>query len=150
MNAQRNLVSLLPHRAPLLFLEHAEMTDEPALVARQTIPADDIFLSCHFPGFPMWPGVLLSEAMAQTTAIYLLSERSPLSNDVPVLGAVDIRFLKPVFPGDVIHYSARMIRRIADLGLFSVTATRGTEVVARGRISAGITARAALTRPAER
>ena len=126
------------------------MTDEPALLARQTIPVDDVFLRGHFPGFPMWPGVLLSEAMAQATAIYLLQDRDPLSNDdVPVLGAVDVQFLKPVFPGDVIQYVARLTRRIEDLGLFSVTATRGSEVVARGRISAGITARAAL-RPPER
>ena len=149
MSREQNLTALLPHRPPLLLLEEAEATEERALVAYQTIPQDDLFLRAHFPGFPLWPGTLLTEAMAQTTAIYLLHERGGLAGDeVPVLGAVDCRFLLPVFPGERIRYRAELIRRIGSLGLFAITATRGTELVARGRISAGLTQRSRLAGPA--
>jgi 3-hydroxyacyl-[acyl-carrier-protein] dehydratase len=115
------------------------------MVSHQTIPRDDLFLRAHFPGFPLWPGALLLEAMAQTTAVCLLHARGGLGEDeVPILGAVDCRFLNPVFPGERIRYHTRLIRQIGDLGLFSVTAHRGSELVARGRISAGITRRSAL------
>lgn len=129
----------------MLLLEEARKSGEDELVAFQTIPTDSDLLAGHFPGFPLWPGALLLEAMAQTTAVYLLESRQGLHDDeVPVLGAVDCRFLHPVFPGERICYRARLVRRVGDLGLFSVTASREAEVVARGRISAGLTRRSAL------
>ncbi len=142
----RELIALLPHRPPMLLLEDAETEGDRALVAHQTIAAESPFLAGHFPDFPVWPGALLLEAMAQTTAIYLLSTRDGLrEGEVPVLGAVDCRFLHPVFPGDRIEYRSELVRRIGDLGLFQVTASRGGEVVARGRFSAGLTQRSGLT-----
>lgn len=144
---ETDLVSLLPHRPPMLFLEEARKSGERELTAYQTIPTDNPFLAGHFPGFPLWPGALLLEAMAQATAVYLLQSREGLREDeVPVLGAVDCRFLQPVFPGERICYRAELVRQVGDLGLFAVTASRDSEVVARGRISAGLTRRSALSR----
>lgn len=142
----RELIDLLPHRPPMLLLDHAESRGDRCLVAYQTVPAESPFLTGHFPGFPVWPGALLLEAMAQTTAVFLLHARAGLrEGEVPVLGAVDCRFLRPVFPGDRIEYTAELTRRIEDLGLFAVTAVRAGEVVARGRFSAGLTQRSKLT-----
>ena len=135
-----DLVRVLPHRPPMLLLDAAEQVSERCLVAHQEIPTDSPFLAGHFPGLPVWPGALLAEAMAQTTAVYLLHSRAGLRDgEVPVLGALDCHFLRPVFPGDRITYRAELIRRLADLGLFAVTARRGTQVVARARITAGVT-----------
>jgi 3-hydroxyacyl-[acyl-carrier-protein] dehydratase len=132
----------------MLLLEEARKSGERELTAYQTIPTDNAFLAGHFPGFPLWPGALLLEAMAQATAVYLLESRQGLQDDeIPVLGAVDCRFLHPVFPGERICYRAELIRQVGDLGLFSVTASRDSEVVARGRISAGLTRRSALSNP---
>lgn len=145
--SRNDLVSLLPHRPPMLLLEEARKSGERELEAYQTIPVsgESSFLDGHFPGFPLWPGVLLVEAMAQATAIYLLQARQGLRDDeVPVLGAVDCRFLLPVFPGDRICYRVELVRQVDDLGLFVVSATRGAAVVARGRISAGLTRRSSL------
>jgi 3-hydroxyacyl-[acyl-carrier-protein] dehydratase len=133
----------------MLFLEEAQKSGERELLAYQTIPTDHPLLAGHFPGFPLWPGALLLEAMAQATAVYLLQSRDGLQDDeVPVLGAVECRFLHPVFPGERICYRAELVRQVGDLGLFSVTASRGSEVVARGKISAGLTCRSTLSRPA--
>jgi len=139
------LVSLLPHRAPMLLLEDAEQIGERTLVAYQTIPSSGPFVEGHFPGFALWPGALLVEAMAQATALYLLGGRALAPGEVPVLGAADCRFLHPVFPGDRLRFHIELVRRIDELGLFAVRVERGDEVVARGRITAGFTRLATLT-----
>lgn len=147
MTDDRELLSLLPHRPPLRLLDGATMIDDGILVAHQTIPSsDDTMMLGHFPGYPIWPGALLLEAMAQTTALYLLHGRGGLRpSELPVLGATDVRFLQPVFPDEQISYRTRLVRRIGDNGLFSITATQQDgRVVARGRISAGIRPRSDL------
>ena len=144
MIVERNLVELLPHAPPMLMLELARRCGDRSIVAHQRIPTEHDTLRGHFPDFPMWPGSLLLEAMAQCTAVYLLAERPLGSDEMPVLGAVDGRFLLPVFPGDRLEYRVRLVRRIGDAGLFAVTATRGGAVVARARISAGLVPRTQL------
>lgn len=143
-----DLVGLLPHRPPMRLLDSARRVEERAVESSQRIPEADPMLSGHFPGFPIWPGALLLEAMAQTTAIYLLEERQGLDDaEIPVLGAVDCRFLGPVFPGETISYRVELVRRVGDNALFNCHARRDGEVVARGRISAGINRRANLRSP---
>lgn len=146
MSGGRDLVSLLPHRPPMLLLGGSEMRADRVLSSRQTIPRDHPVLAGHFPGFPIWPGALLLEAMAQTTAIWLLHERGGLEpGEVPVLGAVDCRFLRPVFPGAEVSFETRLVRRMGDMGLFAVEARSDAGgPLARGRISAGIVPLAAL------
>lgn len=149
MSRRGDLVALLPHRPPMLFLDGAEMGEDRVLTSRQRVPDEDPVLSAHFPGFPVWPGALLLEAMAQTTAVYLLHERGGLQpGEVPVLGAVDCRFLQPVRPGTEVSFETRLVRRIGELGLFSVE-VRGAagEPVARGRLTAGIVPLATLDPP---
>jgi 3-hydroxyacyl-[acyl-carrier-protein] dehydratase len=130
----------------MLMLEEAEKIGERTLVAYQTVPSSGSFIEGHFPGFAMWPGALLVEAMAQATALYLLGGRTLAEGEVPVLGAAECRFLSPVFPGDRLRFHTELVRRIGELGLFTVRVERGEEVVARGRITAGFTRLAALTR----
>lgn len=146
MSEGPSLVGLLPHRPPLLMLDSAEPAGARALVAFQTIPSSGPFVESHFPGFAVWPGALLVEAMAQTTALYLLGGRELEEGEMPVLGAADCRFLRPVFPGDRLRFHAELVRRIGDLGLFAVKVERGEELVARGRITAGFTRHATLAR----
>jgi 3-hydroxyacyl-[acyl-carrier-protein] dehydratase len=145
-STEGDLVALLPHRPPMRFLDAAEMRDDGRLLSRQTIPVSDQFLDGHFPGFPMWPGALLIEAMAQTTAVWLLCGRGGLAPDeVPMLGAVDCQFRRPVRPGSVVVFETRRIHDVKGLGLFAVTATTADgAVIARARISACIKPRSAV------
>ena len=136
-----DLVGLLPHRPPMRLLDSAVWIDEGnRLLAQQKIPLEDAVLRGHFPEWPVWPGALLIEAMAQTTAVWLIRRRGALGPDeVPLLGAVDCNFLKPIRPGASVRFETRCVRQRADLGLFVVTATlENGDVVARARISAGI------------
>jgi 3-hydroxyacyl-[acyl-carrier-protein] dehydratase len=146
-----DLVSLLPHRAPMLLLDRAQMRDDARLVAWQTIPTGHPALLGHFPDFPLWPGALLIEAMAQTTAVWLLYWRGALAVDeIPLLGSVDCQFRRPVLPGACLVFETRRLRERNGLGLFAVTASvDGGEVVARARIAAGIKPRSIITQRTE-
>jgi 3-hydroxyacyl-[acyl-carrier-protein] dehydratase len=143
--ASDNLVSLLPHRPPMRFLDRAWM-EEAHLHARLTIPRSDPVLAGHFPDLPVWPGTLLMEAMAQTTAVWLIHARGALRPDeVPLLGAVDCTLRRPVFPGVTICFETRCLRERDGSALFAVTARfESGDVVARARISAAIRNRSIL------
>jgi 3-hydroxyacyl-[acyl-carrier-protein] dehydratase len=139
-------VNLLPHRGAALLIESAELVGENEIIGYQMIPEHNTILAGHFPDFPLWPGTLLVEAMAQVTALlHLHITHSVLAPDqLPILGAVEARFLAPVLPGDRLVFRARLVRRLNDSALFSVSAERDSYTVARGRISAAITARTGL------
>ena len=134
-----DIASLLPHRSPMLFLDGIEDDTGSNLKSYQTIHSDHPSLRGHFPGFPVWPGTLLLEAMAQTAALLFIRLRGSLSKDeVPILGAVECRFLMPVFPGNKISYEAKLVKQLGENALFFVTASRDERVVARANIAAGI------------
>lgn len=145
-----SLLSLLPHKESSLLLSAAELDDEKNLVCRQVVPSNHPGLVGHFPEFPIWPGHLLIEAMAQSAALlHLLNRKQPLRpTETPVLGAVQCRLLKPVFPGDALEFHAKLLRAIGDGALFSVQAIRNQSAVATARITAGIAQRGHL-KPSE-
>jgi 3-hydroxyacyl-[acyl-carrier-protein] dehydratase len=147
-SGEDDLVALLPHRPPMRLLDSAVWIDDgDRLLARQRIPLEHPVLNGHFPDWPVWPGALLIEAMAQTTAVWLIRRRGALGpGEVPLLGAVDCNFLRPLRPGASVRFETRCVRRSEDLGLFVVTATLDSgDVVARARISAGIRPLASMT-----
>jgi 3-hydroxyacyl-[acyl-carrier-protein] dehydratase len=115
-----------------------------------TIPQSDPVLAGHFPDLPLWPGTLLMEAMAQTTAVWLIHARGALrADEVPLLGAVDCSLRRPVFPGTTICFETRCVRERDGSALFAVTARfESGDVVARARISAAIRNRSVLARAA--
>ncbi len=98
---------LIPHRPPFLFVDEIVSHDGETLVARRTWRADEDFYKGHYPGAPITPGVLLSEAVFQTGALLMARLMAPSTSSgqggVPLLSKVsDIRFRLPVYPGDTV------------------------------------------------
>jgi 3-hydroxyacyl-[acyl-carrier-protein] dehydratase len=96
-----SLVALLPHRAPFLFVDGVDRC-EPAVAIRAhyRVTGDEPFLAGHFPGNPIFPGVIQLEALAQAGAIALLSDER-YAGTLPLFGGVeDVRFRRMVVPGD--------------------------------------------------
>lgn len=97
---------LIPHRPPFLFVDEIVSQEGETLVARRTWRADEDFYRGHYPGAPITPGVLLSEAVFQAGACLmakLMQGAAGQGGGVPLLTKVsDIRFRQPVYPGDTV------------------------------------------------
>jgi 3-hydroxyacyl-[acyl-carrier-protein] dehydratase len=97
---------ILPHREPFLFV--SEVLDcEPGqrASARWDLTGEEAFFAGHFPGYPVLPGVLIIEAMAQTGALAVLTDPR-FAGRVVLLGGVDrARFRRQVRPGDSLEMS---------------------------------------------
>lgn len=107
MSASPEVLALIPHRPPFLFVDEIVSADEHTLVARRTLRADEDFYQGHYPGAPITPGVLLCEAVFQAGALLLAREARTAGhntlNGVPLMAKVsDVRFRNPVFPGETL------------------------------------------------
>lgn len=95
------LIGLLPHRAPFVFVDTVDVYEPGHLVeARYRVTGKEPFLAGHFPGNPVFPGVLQLEALAQTGSMALLADPR-YAGKLPLFGGVDaVRFRRVVRPGD--------------------------------------------------
>lgn len=95
------MINLLPHRPPFLFLDVVDEVVAGASVrARYRVRGDEAFLAGHFPGNPVFPGVLQLEALAQAGAVAVLADPRFVGR-LPLFGGVEeVRFRRLVRPGD--------------------------------------------------
>ena len=140
--ALEEILPLLPHRPPFLFVDRVMMLERHKLIiAERTLRPDEPHFAGHFPGRPIMPGVLIAEALAQTSGLLIgLSER--LSSAAPpekpkafFLALANVKFTHPAVPGDVLVLRATTDRQFAALHRFNVEATTGRNLVASGSIT---------------
>jgi 3-hydroxyacyl-[acyl-carrier-protein] dehydratase len=128
-------VALLPHRPPFRFVDRV-VSLEPGVgvEARYRVSGDEPFLAGHFPGNPIFPGVLQLEALAQTGAIALLSDER-YAGKLPLFGGVtDVRFRRLVRPGDELTLRVELERLSARGGWGRARATVGDERCCEARL----------------
>ena len=101
MNIQE-IMALLPHRFPFLLIDRViEMEPMQRIVAIKNVTINEPHFPGHFPGYPIMPGVLMVEAIAQTGGALLLSEIEDRDSKLMVFtGIENARFRRPVTPGD--------------------------------------------------
>jgi 3-hydroxyacyl-[acyl-carrier-protein] dehydratase len=94
--------AILPHRYPFLLIDRVvEMERRKRIVAIKNVTINEPFFAGHFPGFPIMPGVLIVEAMAQAGGALLLTEVEDRSDKLIVFTGIEkARFRRPVVPGD--------------------------------------------------
>jgi 3-hydroxyacyl-[acyl-carrier-protein] dehydratase len=93
--------ALLPHREPFLFLDAVTRIDGRSLEAYRDIRPDEAYFAGHFPGFPVLPGVLMVEAIAQAGILIVLATQERLNNRRTLFAAIEsVRFRRPVRPGE--------------------------------------------------
>ncbi len=94
--------AILPHRYPFLLIDRVvEMERRKRIVAIKNVTINEPFFTGHFPGYPIMPGVLIVEAMAQAGGALLLTEVEDRNNKLVVFTGIEkARFRRPVVPGD--------------------------------------------------
>ena len=123
----------LPHRPPFVFVRKL-LAREPGLSAEceTNFSTDDPIFTGHFPGDPLVPGVILTEALAQTAGIAAHSDES---GERFLLSAIrQMKFLRPVRPGEKILLRARKKGEVDQLLQFEVEASIEGQPVATGQI----------------
>ena len=130
-----DLVALLPHRPPFLFVDAVDACEAGRSVrARYRVRGDEAFLAGHFPGNPIFPGVLQLEALAQAGAIAVLSD-DRYAGGLPLFGGVeDVRFRRIVKPGDELTLAVEIERLSRRGGWGRATATVAGEECCRARL----------------
>lgn len=100
----KEIIELLPHRYPFLLIDRVlELVPGKYVVAIKNITMNEPQFTGHFPGNPIFPGVMLVEAMAQAAGVLAIKTRSQGLGDrkAAVIAGVDkVRFKRPVVPGD--------------------------------------------------
>ena len=105
---------ILPHRFPFLLVDKILDYDEEHIVGIKNVTVNEPFFQGHFPDFPVMPGVLITEAMAQVAGILVLKSIPDRKSKLVLLASVDeAKFRKPVRPGDQLRIEMKMERRKA-------------------------------------
>jgi 3-hydroxyacyl-[acyl-carrier-protein] dehydratase len=98
----KDILDILPHRYPFLLVDKVlEFEPDKRVLAIKGVTANEPFFPGHFPGNPVMPGVLILEAMAQSSAIMALKSPNGMDpgKNIFIVGAKDVKFKKKVVPG---------------------------------------------------
>ncbi|KXS39690.1 3-hydroxyacyl-ACP dehydratase FabZ [Modicisalibacter tunisiensis] len=128
----------LPHRYPFLLVDRVvELELGESIVARKNVSINEPFFNGHFPHHPIMPGVLIIEAMAQACGILGFKTVNKLPADGYVyylVGSDNVRFKRPVMPGDQLRLEARVVRAKRGIWKFECSATVDGEVACEAEI----------------
>jgi 3-hydroxyacyl-[acyl-carrier-protein] dehydratase len=122
---------LLPHRYPMLLVDRILDMNETRIVGIKNVSVNEPFFMGHFPDFPVMPGVLVIEAMAQVAGVLVLKSLGGRNEKLVLLASVEeAKFRKPVVPGDQLRIEMTVERRKATVAKMRGVATVAGQVVA--------------------
>ena len=116
-----DIKKLIPHRYPFLFIDRIEdIVPMEAATGIKNVTINEPFFQGHFPDFPIMPGVLIIEAMAQTAGALVCHSLGQASADKPVffMSIEEAKFRKPVLPGHVLHLKVKKIQNRSKIWKF--------------------------------
>jgi 3-hydroxyacyl-[acyl-carrier-protein] dehydratase len=130
-----NPVELLPHRPPFRFVDTVDkLTPGVSVTARYRVTGDEAFLAGHFPGNPIFPGVIQLEALAQAGGIAVLADER-YAGKLPLFGGVeDVRFRRRVVPGDELLLDVTLEKMSSRAGWGRGRATVDGDVTCEARL----------------
>lgn len=130
---------ILPHRYPFLLVDRiVDITPKVKAVGLKNVSANEQFFQGHFPGYPIMPGVLIIEAMAQVAGI-LAFQSGAQGNSVYFMSVEKAKFRKPVVPGDQLRFEVSIIQNRSNVWKFSGQAFVDDQVVAEADFTAMVT-----------
>jgi 3-hydroxyacyl-[acyl-carrier-protein] dehydratase len=140
MMEREEILALLPHRDPFLMVDRlVELDPGKRAVGIKGVRADEDWARGHFPGNPVMPGVLITEALAQVAAlIFLAAHRDRAGTTVYLVGIDKIRFRRVVRPGDELRLEVTVTGNKRRIWMFDGIATVNGERAADGSFLATV------------
>lgn len=129
------IINRIPHRYPFILVDRV-LELEPGISAKgfKNVSANEPYFQGHFPGYPIMPGVLIAEALAQLGAVTILSCEEYREKLALFAGIDRFRFRKQVMPGDRLDMEVKVNRVKGIIGKASVKALVDGEIAAEGEI----------------
>ncbi len=110
------VMRLLPHRYPFLMVDRVAKLEGNRIIGIKNVTANEAYFQGHFPGHPVMPGVLQLEAMAQAAGIVMLKSAENAGKIAYFMSAEDVKWRKPVHPGDVLVIDVEMTKIRGKIG----------------------------------
>lgn len=133
---REQLKTLLPHREPMLLLDEAHVEEDGTATAYYTVRGDEFFLQGHFPDYPVVPGVILCEMLAQSACVLIEKERE--NNRTMYTGISEVRFRTPARPGDRLKIKCRIECSKKPFYFFAGDISVGDNQCMRGKFSVAV------------
>ena len=132
----REIMELIPHRYPFLLVDRiVEIIPGESAVGIKNVTINEPFFQGHFPGFPVMPGVLILEALAQVGAVAVKSMPGMHNKLMMFAGVDEVRFKRQVVPGDTLRLEVKLVQLRSRIGVGEVLATVDGEVALKGKIT---------------
>ena len=140
MLGSREIQQIIPHRWPFLLVDKIiDLKPGEEAVGIKNISAGEIFFQGHFPDYPIFPGALILEALAQVGAVAILSLTENKGKIVLFAGVDGFRFRKPVLPGDTLHLQVKLTKMRGPIGKGTAKAMVEDKTVAEGELTFALT-----------
>jgi len=105
----QGILDVLPHRYPFLLVDRIESIDETKTIGYKNVTANEPCFMGHFPGNPVFPGVLIVESMAQVAGVMVMHNMEDRHHKIVMLAKIEeAKFIRPVRPGDVMRIEITM------------------------------------------
>ena len=126
---------ILPHRYPMLLVDRIEELEPERVVGIKNVTINEPFFDGHFPNYPVMPGVLVVEAMAQVAGVLVLSQIPDRHKKIVLLASVEqAKFRKPIRPGDQLRIEMKLAKKKATVAKMFGTACVNGSVVAEAEM----------------
>ncbi|WP_101842403.1 3-hydroxyacyl-ACP dehydratase FabZ [Halobacillus sp. Marseille-P3879] len=131
----QEIKEIIPHRYPFLLIDQVEELEEGQYaVAYKNVTVNEPFFQGHFPDYPVMPGVLITEALAQTGAVAMLKKEENQGKLAFFTGIDKCRFKRQVKPGDRLKLEVEIVRLKGPMGKGKATASVDGEVACEAEI----------------
>ncbi len=137
----REIMSHIPHRYPFILVDRIlELEPNKRVVGLKNVSMNEPFFQGHFPGTPIMPGVLILEAMAQTSGVLAISSMSESGKSALMyfMGLDQVKFRKMVVPGDQLIMELEVLKQRAKVMKLTGVAKVDGQIVAEAQLMATI------------
>ncbi len=131
---------VLPHRFPFLFVDSVEEINEEMIIAKKNCSFNEPFFQGHFPNYPIMPGVLQIEGLAQVSGIFIKKQylKDVDENIIPLFLGIDkARFKREIRPGDVLTYEIKIEEKRETIFFVSGKITCDGKLCTKARLMLG-------------